>query len=175
MSFSHSEENPLIETQEDATGGCLFSLSTPLSHNTTTFHYFRKMLTFWKDLGRTIQPLQPSPPARGAVLYLRVRGTAAACSLQWGQWVARLTALPDRRTWSSLVFSWHCFHAGIYLDSFHFPAAERLSPTKARELMSLQSTVSSSRKKLNSTSGHINTPRQISVNSLVALMCHLLL
>lgn len=29
--------------------------------------------------------------------------------------------------------------------------------------------------KLNSTSGHINTPRQISVISLVALMCHLLL
>lgn len=170
MSSSHSEENLLTETQEDAMGRCFFSLSTPLKvsphHNKTALN-LQEDADFLERSWKTHPAFVPLPSCQGCCSLPYLGGQRHSDCL-WPavgrQQVARLTALPDRCTWR-FISSWHCFHAGIYLDRFHFPAAEKLSPRKARELMSLQSTVSSSKKSWTLHQGTLILPdRSLSIH-----------
>lgn len=114
-------------------------------------------------------------PFLPGVLFLlwRVRGTVAACSPQWGQWGARLTALLDRCTWKftlpvALLPCW-------YLPGkFPLPSSRKTFPHKGQRVDVTSEHSEQHQEKLNSRAGHINTPRQISVNLLIGLMCPLL-
>lgn len=163
MSSSHSEENLLTETQEDAMGRCFFSLSTPLKvsphHNKTALN-LQEDADFLERSWKIHPAFVPLPSCQGCCSLPYLGGQRHSGCL----WPAVGTAGSKAHSspWQ-MYMEVHIFMALLPCwdlpGQIPLPSSRKTFPQKGQRADVTSEHSEQQQEKLNSTSGHINTPR----------------